>query len=160
MNAFLLSIICFLSIVILTIVVFYNKLNVKYKQAILKYNNLYNNVNDKLKELNKPLRLGYYKESLKVQETGKPDISFEAIVYVDEIARYTNGECRIQINSIEPGISNTVINSSSVEQYIRNKFITLVKASDIEWLENESEIKELRRNKLEHLKEVLKNEDL
>lgn len=77
---------------------------------------------------------------------------------VDEIARYTNGDSKIRINSIDSGISSEKVSSNRVKRYISDGFKSLVKTSDIEWLENESEIKEIRKNKLEHLKQAIQNE--
>lgn len=136
-------------------------LSISYFNMKNKYKTLFNKVNDSLKELDKPLRLGYYKETLQLtirNSYGSKQEDFEVIIYVDEIARYTNGDSKIRINSIDSGISSEKVSPNRVKRYISDGFKSLVKTSDIEWLENESEIKEIRRNKLEHLKQAIQNE--
>ena len=109
-----------------------------------------------LKELDSPLRYGYYKTTLTLTEIGKDELDFEPIVYVNEIDRYTNGKSKIQISSIDPGIAESKVSRSRVEGYIKSQFKSLVDSSEIDWLESESAIKEQRRTKLEKLKKVLK----
>jgi len=74
---------------------------------------------------------------------------YTAIVYVNEIDRYTNGFCVIKINSIET-TCRQMYHNDTIEM-IRNSFITLRKVSDIEWLESEENIKKIRKEKLEKI---------
>ena len=119
---------------------------------LTKYNKLKTMVDKTIIELKKPIRLGYYKMSLSTNDK----LSFESLVYVNEIDRFTNGESKIEINKIEIGVDSTKVSSDSVNRFIKDKFKSLMKTSEIEWLESEQNIKDIRKNKLEQLKESLK----
>jgi hypothetical protein len=66
----------------------YSKLNTTYK-------NLQEKVSGLISELNKPLRLGYYKISCT-----QGIIKYDAIIYVYELDRYTNGDSSIKLKNI------------------------------------------------------------
>lgn len=128
-----------------------------YLVARSKYKNLNKRVSGILNELHKPLRKGYYKVPLKtLKTTDKPSIPFTSIVYVNEIDSYTNGESKIKLYKIEPGVPETVCSFDTVETRLKGEFKSIVKTSDIEWLESKTSIKEARKNKLEQLQEIMK----
>jgi len=122
----------------------------------IKYKKLKNEVKKIISDLNKPLRYGYYVKSLKVTQPGAPDKPFDNYVYIKELDRYTNGESKIEINKIESSISEESMSHDRIKKFIQDEFKSLKLTSDIEWLESEADIKEQRRSKLEHLKEVMK----
>ncbi len=121
----------------------------------IKYKKLKNAVNKTISELNKPLRYGYYIRSLNITQPGAPNKPFDTYVYVKEIDRYTNGDSKISIDRIEPIISENDMTHDRVIKYIKDEFKSIRLTSDITWLESENEIKEMRKNKLKHLKEVM-----
>jgi hypothetical protein len=105
-----------------------------------------------IQSLDKPIRKGYYKNSSKYGLA-----NYEIIVYVTEIDRYTNGESKINLETIE--VSGSIINSYNIDilkKIATNKFSHIVKTSDIYWMESEIEIKEQRREKLKQLKALIK----
>lgn len=125
---------------------------IKYNKEHKKYDALFSKTNQYISELNKPLRKGYYKTNCQQGSS----IDYEAIIYVSEVDRYLNGDSKIRFNSVEIECGSGSINRNSAESFARKSFVTLVKTSDITWLESETEIKEQRRNKLEQLKEAMK----
>ena len=107
-------------------------------------------------ECKKPLRLGHITYDLSAKGTDKnglptPEIDFKSLVYVNELDRYTNGESRIEIQSIEPGIEENKVSKEVVEKFIKDKFKSLQKTSNIIWLESEQSIKDMRKEKLKKL---------
>lgn len=150
--------------------IFFLKNNKKYKglkteneQLNKKYQTLSNEFTQFKNELfiNKN---GYYHDSVTIlsredKDAGKTGDKYDCIVYVKELDKYTNGESRIQLNSIEV-ISGFDLNQYEwIKKVLKNKFSSVKKTSDIEWLESVNEIKELRKNKLEKLENHLNNED-
>ena len=109
-------------------------------------------------ELKKPIRSGHYTEKLEwtntLDPTDKKDIN--VIVFVNELDRFKNGESKLEIDKIECGISYSRISIENVEKFIRGHFVSIKKTSDITWLESEPDIKEMRKHKLEQLKESIK----
>ena len=77
---------------------------------------------------------------------------YKAIVYVDELDRYTDGYSKIKINRIEPTSTSTYKKDS--KERAENDFISLKLTSEIEWLESEDHIKKLRKEKLDKLSNV------
>ena len=118
-----------------------------YKKERNKYSELFSKTNKYILELNKPLRYGYYKT--KCLQGGT---SYTAIIYIIESDRYTNGDSKIKLKNIEIDCDTGNINRSSAEKFIEKGFLSLMKTSEITWLESEIEIKEQRRSKIEHLK--------
>jgi len=119
----------------------------------IKYRNLRKEVSGIVLKLNSPLRYGYYKQGL----TAKNDTEkFESLIYVKELDRYSNGESKIVIDKIDYGISDSRVSSSGIDDFIRGCFKSIVKTSDITWLESEQNIKDQRKEKLAHLKEIIK----
>ena len=119
---------------------------------ISKYNKLRNKVNSILKDLNKPLKYGYYEMSCQQGDT----IDYKAIVYIKELDRYTNGDSKIELDKIELNYGTSNFNTISAENFVRKQFRSIRKTSDITWLESEILIKEQRKEKLSRLKEITK----
>ena len=122
---------------------------------IIKNKSLSNKIKKFISE--KPLRTGYMTFDLKITEFDKPDFCFESLVYVNELDRYTNGESKIEINKIEPGIDENKMAKVRVEKHIKDKFKSLVKTVDVTWLESEQSVKDIRKQKLKQLEENMKN---
>lgn len=107
----------------------------------------------------KPKRSGWYKETINLMSKeehkngGKGD-PYETMIYVQEIDRYTNGTCKVQLSKIE------IISGFKNDQYewvkslLTKKFISIKKISDVEWLESEEDIKKLRKEKLKKLENM------
>jgi len=105
-------------------------------------------VNSLINEIETPLRKGYYERNL-TNSVKKGEI--KVYVYVNELRKYTNGTSEIEIYKI--GISKTVSTTNSqIKKFIKKEFSSLVKTSDIEWLEEEIDIKKTRKFKIENLK--------
>lgn len=119
---------------------------IKYKKLKTKTTDLFNG-------LNKPLRRGYYKKDL-TNTTSKDN--FESLIYVVELDRFINGQSKIKIETIEFGIDEYKLSHKNIENFIRGKFKSIVDTTDIIWLDSEQSIKEMRKNKLENLKKILK----
>lgn len=83
---------------------------------------------------------------------GSSSSSYRAIVYVDELDRYTDGYSKIRINRIEPTSISSYKRDS--KEKAENDFISLKLTSEIEWLESEDHIKKLRKEKLDKLNKV------
>lgn len=71
----------------------------------------------------------------------------DIFVYVYEIYRYTNGYSKIKIDRIDSS-------SSYYIGTIKNRFQSMVKTVEIEWLESEDNIKRSRKEKLDKLKKI------
>lgn len=119
----------------------------------ISYKSKYTKLVKLVKELNKPIRRGYYK--VECHQTGNfvGTIDYTCVVYVSEIDRFTNGESKISLDNIEIGCGNKLFNKSNAETFIRKEFQSLVETTDITWLESEQSIKDIRKNKLAQLKE-------
>lgn len=76
--------------------------------------------------------------------------SYRAIVYVDELDRYTDGYSRIRIHKIEPTSSY----KKDSEEKAKDNFISLKLTSEINWLESEDYIKKLRKEKLDKINKI------
>lgn len=124
---------------------------IMYNKEKKKYNELFSKVNNILIDIDKPLRRGYYTMSCNQNVT----IDYSPIIFVKEIDRYTNGKSKIKLDRIEISCGDRNFGYSSAEIFVEKEFKSLVETSDITWLESEIEIKEQRRNKLAHLKEVI-----
>jgi hypothetical protein len=118
---------------------------------------------DNLKEnlLNLNLRAGFYKQTFKlaVSEDASKTSNYDIKIHIIEEERYLNGYSKIK------HIKTDILNGFRTDQYdyIKKlsilKFDTIVKTSDIEWLEVDPDIKELRINKITSvLNEIEKDE--
>lgn len=128
---------------------------VLFSITFIKYKKLKNVISTTISDLNKPLRYGYYIRSLNITQPGLPNKPFDTYVYVKEVDRYTNGDSKISIDKIEPIVPESDMTHDRVIKYIKDEFKSVRLTSDITWLESENEIKEMRKNKLKHLKEVM-----
>lgn len=119
------------------------------------------NIRNIVENLQKTWRRGYITQSLVITNDNPEikDIDFEPILYLREIDRYTNGTSKVEIEKIEYGIDSENFNIQRLDKYIRERFKSIVKTTDVIWLESENEIKELRKNKLEQLKNYFNNEN-
>jgi hypothetical protein len=131
--------------------------SILYFFSILKNRNKNKKINTILSDLKKPIRYGYFIRKLKITNKIDPSVNvdFEAFVYVKEIDRFTNGISKIEIDKIEFGVSKTDMAPEKIDEFIRSEVKSLKKTNDIDWLDSEESIKEMRRSKLEKLKEVL-----
>lgn len=120
-----------------------------------KYKKLDKKVSIIIKDLEKPLRRGYYKMHC-TQGSISGSITYEPIIFVKELDRYTTGDSKIELESIEISCGDHKFSASSSERFVRKEFQSLVKTSDIIWLDSEFSIKEQRKEKLSHLKEIIK----
>lgn len=77
--------------------------------------------------------------------------SYAAIVYVNELDRYTTGYSKIKLKDVES--LNPSYREDSIS-YAKKKFVSLMLTSEIEWLESEDHIKKIRKEKLESLKKI------
>lgn len=117
------------------------------------------NIRNIVENLQKTWRRGYITQSLVITNDNPEikDINFEPTLYLREIDRYTNGTSKVEIEKIEYGIDSEKFNIQRLDKYIRERFKSIVKTTDVIWLESENEIKELRKNKLEQLKNYFNN---
>ena len=108
-------------------------------------------------------RNGFYNNSIKLvtPEDNAKGLSvgndYRVIIYVKEIDRFTNGMSKIQLITIEVvhGFDNSQY--EWVKTTFKSKFSSIKKTSEIEWLESEEDLKELRKQKLEKLEQLFKN---
>lgn len=125
----------------------------KYKES-LKINSRIDNL---IKDFNKPIRSGYYVYSVSQTDTITGKIyKGEGTVYVSEIDRYTSGESKIKLNEIEIEANYNNFNKDSCKNFITENFKSIKKTAEINWLESETTIKEMRKEKLDKIKEALK----
>lgn len=115
-----------------------------------KYSTLNQKVESIIKNLESPIRKGYYKLNCH-----QGLINYTGIIYVSEIDRYKNGESKISLDYVEIDTGDGKLDYQSAKSFLTKSFVSLMKTSEIEWLESENDLKELRKNKLEHLKDVL-----
>ena len=93
--------------------------------------------------------------SIEDKAKGLKSDKYNVIIYVKEIDRFTNGMSKIQLTSIELVSGFDPSQFEWVKTSMKNKFKSIKKTSDIEWLESEDAIKKLRKDKLEKLKQTL-----
>lgn len=136
-------------------------MTVLFSILFFKYRKLTKNIRNIVENLQKTWRRGYITQSLVITNDNPEikDIDFEPILYLREIDRYTNGTSKVEIEKIEYGIDSENFNIQRLDKYIRERFKSIVKTTDVIWLESENEIKELRKNKLEQLKNYFNNEN-
>lgn len=136
-------------------------MTVLFSILFFKYRKLTKNIRNIVENLQKTWRRGYITQSLVITNDNPEikDIDFEPILYLREIDRYTNGTSKVEIEKIEYGIDSEKFNIQRLDKYIRERFKSIVKTTDVIWLESENEIKELRKNKLEQLKNYFNNEN-
>ena len=128
---------------------FFIKIKNKYKTLITNVENFKND----------HLRKGYFERTLHLlrekedRDSGKSD-TYRCIIYIKELDRYTNGESKIKLWDIE------ILNGIDGNQYdhvkaiIRRQFSSVMPSKDITWLESESSLKKIRKEKLQ---QIIKN---
>lgn len=127
---------------------------------LVKYKKVYKKTTDIISSLSKPLRKGYIKVTLQYYPNGSSDKTtpaedFFPYIYIIEKDRYTDGTCLVEIERIESGIAESKIPKEIVEKYIKDSFHSTRRVSEINWFESENAIKEMRKSKLEQLKNVI-----
>jgi len=141
-----------LTILFLTLFIINRKKVTKLKSIIKNKDNVIVSRNAAIQEFKSILatnRQGYYDENINLTDsetnTSKP---YTVYVYVKEIERYTNGMSKIQL------IKSEVVSGYSPNQYlwvkecVEKRFSSVKKSSEIEWLEVEEDLKEMRKEKL------------
>jgi hypothetical protein len=101
-------------------------------------------------------RIGYYESkmnllSIEDKEKGLSGDPYSCYLYVKEIDRYTNGMSKIELTNVELIYGFNTNQFEHVKNTMRNKFSSIRKTTDIEWLESEDSLKEIRRKKLEKI---------
>lgn len=130
-------------IIIFILFVFLLNYFFKYKKTKKLLENIYN-----------PLRRGYYKCQFSAKIDNTP---FETTVFVNEIERYKSGESKIELSEIEYGVSELIVTHSKIDDHIKSGFKSIVKTSDIDWLELEDDLLQERKNKILKLIKNIKN---
>lgn len=107
-------------------------------------------------------RKGYYENTINImsiedKKNNLPGEPYKCILHVKELDRYTNGMSKIELIHIEliSGFDNSQFDH--VKRTMITKFSSIKKTSEIEWLESESSIKELRKQKLKKILELEQN---
>jgi len=103
--------------------------------------------------LNLNLREGFYDKIFKlaITESSEDVDQFETKIFVIELEKYTNGYSKIKL------VKTDVLNGFKIDKYdwvrelSERKFSSIVKTSDITWLEVDEDIAELRKEKLTRL---------
>jgi hypothetical protein len=136
--------------------------NSNLQKTELNYSTLLENFNNLKKELTMSNRKGYYDNTVNLMspedyKNNSPGELYRCILYVKELDRYTNGMSKIELTDVEliSGFDNTQFDY--VKRTMRTKFSSLRKTSDIEWLESEDSIKEVRKQKLKKILEIGQN---
>ena len=157
------SIIISISILLLIIIsgtIYHSIIVKKFKENIKKLNSqitnltsINENLNTQFKNFNCTGRFGYYYGTINLrssedEKNNKPGDPYSFIVYVKELDRYTNGMSKIELNNIEVISGYQISQYSWVKKSQRERFSSIKKTSEIEWLESEETIKESRKEKL------------
>lgn len=106
-------------------------------------------------KMTKPLRTGYYSNMYTQRSKNNlseiDEIDYKAIVFVDEVDRFTNGESKIIFKKLELSSDSSEFKSACAEKFIRDRFVSIIQTSDVTWLESEQSIKNMRKEKLAQL---------
>jgi len=129
----------------------------------IKFKNLKTNL-DILKNELSTKRIGYYDTSINLlsaedRAKGKKSDQYDLQVHVKELDRYTNGLSKIEIIKLDLISGYDQSQYDWVKQVLREKFASIKKTADITWLESEENIKEMRKQKLENIKTLIKNNE-
>lgn len=131
---------------------------VKIRKLRSRLENVKNDIDDALKD--NSFNEGYIVHSMTYGEN--PKLPFDVIIYVSELFRYKNGKSKIELNDIEIVWKHdtSMPNYDNVLEFVkRHYFVSLMDTSKIEWLEKTEDVKEIRRKKIEHLKELIDKEN-
>ena len=142
--------------------VLYLKMKKKYVETdsnLQKANTLISAYED-LKNLSN--RKGYYENVINLmspedKKNGLKGEPYTCILYVKELDRYTNGMSKIEVTNIELISGFDSSQFDHVKRTMRTKFSSLKKTTEVEWLESEDNIKEIRKQKLKKLSEIAQN---
>lgn len=139
------------------LIIFLIVISVTLVFTLIKYISLRKDVNKYLGDVYGKSRYGYYDTPLQVvSNSTRETTSFIPRVFVNEVHKYKNGESEIKINSIDCNVSRSVTSHFDTRRFIRNNFNKLVKSNSITWLEEDDNIKALRKSKLEKLNKKFK----
>lgn len=155
----------FLSTSILFLILFFNiknksKLKIKKLDDTVKsYSNTISVLNEKLnniKNLSISGRNGFYSDTVNLlspedKKNGTSGETYYFTIYVKELERYTNGMSKIKLINIEVTGGFQIDQYSWIKESQEKRFSSLKKTSEIEWLEIEQDLKELRKEKLEKI---------
>lgn len=119
----------------------------------------FNILTDKLNMLKDELstkRNGFFSETITLlskeeKADGKTGDPYNFIIYIKELDRFTNGMSKIQLTDIELISGYDNYQYEWAKQCIKDKFSSLKKTSEIDWLESEESIKDMRKQKLKNL---------
>jgi len=96
------------------------------------------------------LREGFYADTIKFAENQDAEETddYDVKVYVKELEKYTNGYSKIEHirTDVYSGFSQNKYDMA--KRTIQNKFESVVKTSDITWLEVDEDINKLRKEKI------------
>jgi len=124
----------------------------KYKSMATKYELA-------IAELDKTLREGYYEGDIPLELSdidGKvvSKHTYHYIVYIKEIDRYTNGECKVVLDRVEVTSGPDSNQYEHIKNVVKKRFCSVIPSNKVIWLEREETLKEQRRRKLEQLNEL------
>ncbi len=136
------------SAIAILITVFYFKMKMKYNAKLLIINSKLDKQTSKFKKWKSLLednnRKGYYDIDY-LHNINKDTMIVR--VFVEEIDRFTNGECEIKFQKAQV-IDSAYKYRSPVLEKAEEDFVSVKSIQDIEWLVSEEDIKEIRRKKL------------
>lgn len=133
----------------------YKKSQKEHKELLSKYDLISKSINSLKNELSTK-RIGFYQgtTTLKNESQSTTGDVYTYNVHVKELDRYTNGMSKLELIELE------IVSGFSPSQYdwvktcATSNFSKIKKTCDIEWLESEETTKELRKQKLEKLKDI------
>ena len=135
--------------------IFHMKMKKSYKnklQELQKSNDILNSNLLSIKEDFTTKRNGYYSDSTRLLSINKKSSNlYDFIIYIKEIDRYTNGMSKIEMTNIEVVSGIDISQDDYLKTCIKNRFQSIKKTSDIEWLDSEESLKEMRKQKLEKI---------
>lgn len=145
-----------LSVVLVVMSMMFIRERINCKKSLDREKSKYQKAIDILSDDNN--KEGYYDESFLHTTTQQ---KIEVRVYVEETDKFVNGESEIKfIKSEFIKCPNEDRLRKAVKDIVIENFISVKKTSNITWLISEEDIKELRRKKLEAIKNLnLKNEE-
>lgn len=147
------------------LLILYTKVKDKYdeiQKEHIKLTDKFKALNDKLilfKDELSTKRIGCYQSTttLKNGINDKKGDIYTYTIHVKELDRYTNGMSKIQLINLEITSGFRSDQYSWVTSCAKSNFSSLKKTSEIEWLESEETIKEMRKEKLKKLGDIENN---
>jgi hypothetical protein len=145
-----------LVLVLISTVFYYSKYKKLLKEKT-EYSEKFDSINNLLKEYSKPIRKGYYTSKMtQTPSIGTKSYTADVITFVYEIDRYKSGESKIKIDEIEIKMTDSNFDPQSAKDFIIKNFSSIKQTSEINWLESEEDIKEIRKEKLSKIKDSIK----